>query len=152
MGRAKLDQGPNFADVLHASIAQHYGTNAAFAAAARAGGAPVAEASVSRWLNGKSVPSYERLEQVAPFVLDAKGKPFPEDWLIGLVYPNRVRGGSRPVHLDAPVSLDMHELADEVNRLLERGTMPEATRRGFEALQDALLVPYRRYLRRRKAS
>lgn len=142
MGRAQADQGPDFADVLGASIDRHYGSRGAFARAAG-----VAEASVSRWVNRQSLPDRTRIQQIAPFVLDAKGRPYPAAKLLSLAHPDLEAGGNPAVQLRR-----LHRLAVEIDDLLGEGSiMPAEMREDLESVADSLLSPYRRYLRRRKA-
>lgn len=145
MGRAQADQGPDFAAVLGASIARHYGSRGAFARAAG-----VAEASVSRWVNRQSLPDRQRIQQIAPYVLDGKGRPYPAAKLLSLAHPDLSLDGGRDVQLR-----QLHRLALEIDELLGEGsTVPDGTREDLESVLESLLNPYRRYLksylRRRK--
>lgn len=140
----------DFADVLGASIDQHYGTAEAFAAACRAGGATVVGSTVSRWLRRVGLPSARKIDELSPWILDARGKPIPASKLIALAYPNLAPDRDvRVIHIDRP----MHPLARELNDLLsDDSSMPSTARGTLASLADALMAPYRRYLRRRKAA
>lgn len=142
----KGDPSQDFADVLAASIEQHYGTAEAFAAAT---GHRVVGSTVGRWLNRKGVPSARKIDDLAPWILDARGTPIPASKLVALAYPNLAAGRDvKVIYLAMP----MHPLARDVNDLLgDDSPMPSETRKAFTTLADALIAPYRQYLRRRKS-
>lgn len=142
-----MDQEPNFADVLRASIERHYdGNQGAFARAAG-----VAPASVSRWLGGL-IPSQENVEQIAPYVLDAKGHPIPASRLNHIARPGLAPArGERVVYLDRPQRA-LHQFALEADGLLaDDGPLTPQERKDLSVLLDSLLRPYRRRLGKRKA-
>lgn len=146
VGRAPVDQKPKFADILRASIAQHYGgSQGAFARAAK-----VAESSVSRWLSGV-IPSRELIAKIAPFVLDAKANPIPAARLDRIAYPELApAAGERVTYMDRPAASLHHRLALEIDELLaDDGPLASGTRADLETVLDSLLSPYRRrYLRK----
>lgn len=137
----------DFADVLAATIEQHYGTAEAFAAAT---GGLVVGSTVGRWLSRKGVPSARKIDELSPWIKDARGNPVPASKLIALAYPNLAPSRDvRVIYLNAPI----HPLAREMNDLLaDDSPMPSNTRKAFTSLADALMAPYRQYLRRRKGA
>lgn len=137
----------DFADVLAASIDQHYGTAEAFAAAT---GYAVVGSTVGRWLSRKGVPSARKIDELSRWILDARGNPIPASKLAALAYPALAPDRDvRVIYLATP----MHPLARDINDLLaDDSPMPSAERESLEGLGNALISPYRHYLRKRKSA
>ena len=139
MGRSQADRVPDFADVLGASIDRWYGSRRAFAA--KAG---VADATISRYLNRQSLPDRARIERIAPFVLDGRGRPVSVARLLALAHPDVAPGDGAA----APIRR-LHRLALEIDELLGEGSiMPDESRADLELLIESLIRPHRRYLPR----
>ena len=147
MPMSKNEPVVDFADVLAATIAQHYGTAEAFAAAT---GYAVVASTVGRWLNRRGLPSARKIDELAPWVRDAHGNPIPASRLVALAYPNLAPDYDVKIIYLASV---IHPLAREVNDLLAPGSpMPAGERRRLAGLADALINPYRRYLHKREGA
>lgn len=136
--RVSKDQ-PDFADVLGAAIAKWYESPEDFA---RKTQGQISNSSISRWLARKSLPSARKVEVLAPLMHIAT------DRLMAICYPSMSRT-SVPV----PPERVMHPLARELDRMLgDDSPLPDDVRELIGKLVDAVLAPYRRFLRQRKSA
>jgi len=136
-----------FREVLESSIERWYESDSDFAR--RAG---VSTSAVSRWAAGLNVPTIPTIEKIAPFVLDGRGRPIPAIKLTALAYPTL--GDAIGVRAQAqPVFEPEHPLAREVTRMLASDSpLPADRRENLETLLEALVAPYRNYMRKRKSA
>lgn len=125
----------SFADVLKDVIERWYESDSDFAASAG-----VSNSAVSRWASGKQVPTPAKIEQIAPFMR------MPAARLLGIAYP----GTGTP---DARLGPDVHPLVLDLARMLgPNSPLPDDKRDTLMTLIDALVAPYRRFLRVRKSA
>lgn len=125
---------PTFAEFLAAAIPRaHYATPTDFARTAG-----VHPSIVSRWLKGDR-PTLRLLERIAPYLRVSVRQ------LVAVAYP-----GEDEYQPDAPAP---HPLALDIERLLaDDSPVPDAERATLATLIEHVVAPYRRYLRKRRAS
>lgn len=134
--RYRLRVGKTFPELLSEAIESWYASDSDFAR--RAG---VSSSAVSRWIAGLAVPTVPTLEKIAPYLR------LPAAALIAVAYP-----GTGSVAAD-PTAVPIHPLAVDVDRLLsEESPLPEDERATLATLLEHVISPYRRHLRRRRAS
>jgi transcriptional regulator with XRE-family HTH domain len=133
-----------FREVLASSIERWYESDSDFAR--KAG---VSTSAVSRWVAGENVPTPNTIEKIAPYVRDSRGRPISAIRLTALAFPSlsevRVQG--------QVVFEPEHPLARELARMLaDDSPLPADRRENLEALLEALVAPYRIYMRKRKSA
>ena len=127
---------PSFPEWLSGAIAARYDSDSAFARAAG-----VSPSVVSRWTKGDLTPTPRFLEKIAPALGVSKTT------LTAIAYPGLSGEQVEPI-AERPI----HALAREIDRLIgEESPVPEAERATLAGLLDAVVSPYRRYLRKRRA-
>jgi transcriptional regulator with XRE-family HTH domain len=133
-----MSKPPGFPEYLADAIARaKYPTPTDFARAAG-----VHPSIVSRWLSGQAVPTVRTLEKIAPHLRVNKNT------LIAIAYPDA------SVEFDAvPERPAPHPLALDVERMLaDDSPVPDDERATLATLIEHMVAPYRRYLRKRRAS
>lgn len=90
-----------------------------------------------------------KLEELQPFIKDDRGRPVPLAYLVGLTYPGAEKAGAAS---RAVVTQPDHALARELAKMLDDDSpVPAEKREMLAQLVDAVMSPYRTYLRKRKA-
>jgi transcriptional regulator with XRE-family HTH domain len=130
---------PTFPEWLAAAIETRYDSDSAFARAAG-----VSPSVVSRWVKGELTPTPKALQKIAPALgvnaTTLSAIAYPE---LGGELPESSYQQPRPVH----------PLARDVDRLLgEDSPVPDAERETLASLVEAVVSPYRRYLRKRRTA
>lgn len=135
---SKDQEVPSFPEWLAEVIAARYDSDSAFARAAG-----VSPSVVSRWTKGDLTPTPRFLEKIAPALGVSKTT------LTAIAYPGLA---SEPV-VAPREERPIHALARDVDRLLgEESPVPEAERATLAGLLEAVVSPYRRYLRKRRTA
>lgn len=138
MGKKEAD----FADVLTATIDRWYSSAEQFASVAGVSGA-----SVSRWCRRVGRPTARLIEQMAPHIKDERGRTIPLRRLMDLVYPGEDVAAARVYHRPG------HPLANELAKMLDADSpIPPEKREALTTLVDALIAPYRTFMRKRKTA
>jgi hypothetical protein len=139
--RMSKDQQRDFADVLQAAIDKWYESAEDFA---RKSEGRVSNSSLSRWLARRSLPSAKMIEVIAPMMHMTPNR------LMAICYPGTASG--RAAVAAGPVDRPIHPLARELDRMIGAGSpLAEDVRDLIVKLVDAVLAPYRKLMRSRKA-
>jgi transcriptional regulator with XRE-family HTH domain len=135
----KDHERPTFPEWLAAAIEARYDSDSAFARAAG-----VSPSVVSRWVKGELTPTPRALQKIAPALgvnaTTLSAIAYPE---LGGELPESSYQQPRPVH----------PIARDIDRLLgDESPVPEAERATLAGLLEAVVSPYRRYLRKRRTA
>lgn len=137
---SKPEEPPDFTDWLRKQVEQKYETDSDFARAAS-----ISASAASRLLAGKGTPTPSTLEKIAVALDRPVVELFALAYSADMVADIAARVAAHPAQA-------LHPLARELQHMLAgpNHVVPEDDRNRIETLVEAVLAPYRRYLKRRR--